>query len=44
MKDLVESEGRASCRTCIRNNEGMTSFRGSVVFIEFYVENWSALT
>ena len=32
--DLVESEGRASCRTCIGNNEGMTYFRGSVVSIE----------
>lgn len=44
MYDLVESEGRASCRTCIGNNEGMTSFHGSIVSIEIYVEDWTAFT
>lgn len=37
MNDLVESGERASCRTCIGNNEGMTSCRDSVVSIELCV-------
>jgi hypothetical protein len=33
MNDLVESEGRASCRTCIGNNEGMFSFCSKIVLM-----------